>query len=214
MLRRPAQLQPGAAGGVRRRLRLHHLRAGRRCHRRRRGDACRRAPTSSKRRSRPATSWSRRRTRTSTSATATRPACSSCRRSAWATPHTVPAELSLFPGVTSVFAGQQRPLCDRKQVILSNGQNAAADFHLFTDVPKAGAPGRVHPERPGQRVRPQYAHLRREVRAALAADIDPRLPGHRDQPGVLGRVRGLQRPGSLHLHRQPAGAVGLCAPTC
>jgi FtsP/CotA-like multicopper oxidase with cupredoxin domain len=53
-------------------------------------------------------------------------------------PHTVPAELSLFPGVPSVFAGQQRPLCDRRQVILSIGQNAAADFHLFTEVPKAG----------------------------------------------------------------------------
>jgi large repetitive protein len=51
--------------------------------------------------------------------------------------HTVPAELALFPGVASVVAGQNRPLCDRKQVVLTNGQNAAGDFHLFTEVPKA-----------------------------------------------------------------------------
>jgi len=52
-------------------------------------------------------------------------------------PHLVPAELSLFPGVPSAFAGQTRPLCDRKQVVLAQGQNAAADFFLFTEVPKA-----------------------------------------------------------------------------
>jgi hypothetical protein len=52
-------------------------------------------------------------------------------------PRTVPAFMS-FDGVTPVpFAGQTRPLCDRKQVILSDGQNAAADFFLFTQVPKA-----------------------------------------------------------------------------
>ena len=38
VLRRPAQLQPGAAGGLRRRLCLHHVRARRHCLRRRRGD--------------------------------------------------------------------------------------------------------------------------------------------------------------------------------
>jgi hypothetical protein len=36
------------------------------------------------------------------------------------------------------YAGQSRPFCDRKQVTLNSGQNAAADFHLFTMVPKAG----------------------------------------------------------------------------
>lgn len=35
------------------------------------------------------------------------------------------------------FAGDMRPLCDRKKVDLGSGQNAAAEFHLFTDVPKA-----------------------------------------------------------------------------
>jgi hypothetical protein len=35
------------------------------------------------------------------------------------------------------FAGETRPLCDRKKVALGTGQNAAADFFLFTDVPKA-----------------------------------------------------------------------------
>jgi large repetitive protein len=52
-------------------------------------------------------------------------------------PHTVPAELALFPGIEAPFAGQERPLCDRKQVILAQAQNAAADFFLFTEVPVA-----------------------------------------------------------------------------
>ena len=53
-------------------------------------------------------------------------------------PHLVPAELTLFPGVPAPFAGQLRPLPDRKQVKLVDGQNAAADFFLFTYVPVAG----------------------------------------------------------------------------
>lgn len=55
-------------------------------------------------------------------------------------PHLVPAVLSLFPeaGVAAPFAGQTRPLCDRKQVALTNGQNAAADFFMFTQVPISG----------------------------------------------------------------------------
>jgi parallel beta-helix repeat protein len=52
-------------------------------------------------------------------------------------PHTVPAELTLFPGVPAAFAGQSRPLCDRKQVRVADGTNTAADFFLFTRVPKA-----------------------------------------------------------------------------
>jgi len=52
--------------------------------------------------------------------------------------HLVPDELSLFPGVPSAYAGQLRPLCDRKQVALRDRQNAAADFALFTEVPVAG----------------------------------------------------------------------------
>ncbi len=50
-----------------------------------------------------------------------------------------------LPGVDTLnednqapFAGTMRPLCDRKKVDLGAGQNAAADFFLFTDVPKAG----------------------------------------------------------------------------
>ncbi len=52
--------------------------------------------------------------------------------------YTVPAELSLFPGVAAATAGQTRALCDRKQVTLFNGQNAATDFFLFTQAPIAG----------------------------------------------------------------------------
>ena len=52
-------------------------------------------------------------------------------------PAAVPAELDLFPGIAAPFAGENRPLCDRKLVNLSAGQNAAADFFMFTEVPKA-----------------------------------------------------------------------------
>lgn len=53
--------------------------------------------------------------------------------------HIVPAELALFPGVpiTTPPPGTVTPLCNMKQVTLSQGQNAAADFHFMTDVPKA-----------------------------------------------------------------------------
>ncbi|TKJ34776.1 MAG: hypothetical protein CEE38_16585 [Planctomycetes bacterium B3_Pla] len=51
--------------------------------------------------------------------------------------HTVPAELSLFPGIPCEYAGQSRPLADRKLITLTSGKNAAADFFFFTEVPKA-----------------------------------------------------------------------------
>jgi hypothetical protein len=52
---------------------------------------------------------------------------------------TVPDILTLFPdeAIPAPFAGTERPLCDRKEVILSAGANAAADFWLFTEVPVA-----------------------------------------------------------------------------
>lgn len=53
--------------------------------------------------------------------------------------HVVPAELALFPGVPidPPLAGSITPLCNMKQVQVKNTQNTAADFHLFTEVPKA-----------------------------------------------------------------------------
>ena len=51
--------------------------------------------------------------------------------------HIVPAELTLFPGTPAPFAGLTRPLCNRKQVVVINGRNSAADFPLGTDVPVA-----------------------------------------------------------------------------
>lgn len=52
----------------------------------------------------------------------------------------VPPYLSLFPDVLepAPFAAAMRPLCDRKQVILSDQGQAAADFFLFTSTPIAG----------------------------------------------------------------------------
>jgi hypothetical protein len=51
--------------------------------------------------------------------------------------HLVPAELVHSPGVEAPFAGQLRPVCDRKLLNLAAGQNAAADFFMLTEVPKS-----------------------------------------------------------------------------
>lgn len=57
--------------------------------------------------------------------------------------HVLPPELSLFPGEATAgydAADPTRttPLCNRRQVLLSSGQNAASDFFFFTYVPIAG----------------------------------------------------------------------------
>lgn len=52
-------------------------------------------------------------------------------------PYIVPAELALFPGLPAPLAGQTLRMPDRKQVQLPDRQNAAANFFLFTEVPKA-----------------------------------------------------------------------------
>lgn len=53
--------------------------------------------------------------------------------------HTVPAELTLFPGVAidPPLAGSVTPLCSMKQISVADGKNAASDFFFFTEVPKA-----------------------------------------------------------------------------
>jgi len=71
--------------------------------------------------------------------------------------HEVPAELSLFPGIPSAYAGETRPLCDRKQVYLTDGKNAAADFFMLTEVPIA-------------------AHIVGMVLNDLANEFDPNSP--------------------------------------
>ncbi|MCI0504702.1 MAG: hypothetical protein L0Z73_01185, partial [Gammaproteobacteria bacterium] len=53
-------------------------------------------------------------------------------------PHVVPDTFSLFDnGEAPYRAGEITPLCNLKQIILSDGRNAAADFFLFTYVPIA-----------------------------------------------------------------------------
>lgn len=65
------------------------------------------------------------------------------------TEYEVPQELALFPGVTHPYYDPDSPWykggdtvylsdCNRKQVLLSGGENTAADFFLFTEVPVAG----------------------------------------------------------------------------
>ncbi len=57
--------------------------------------------------------------------------------------HVLPATLTLFPGqiatpfYDAAHPTATRPLCDRKQVKLTQAQNAAADFFMFTEVPVA-----------------------------------------------------------------------------
>jgi len=51
--------------------------------------------------------------------------------------HLVPPELTLFPGIEAPFRDAYRPLCDRKEVVLSDQGQSAADFHLFTKTPVA-----------------------------------------------------------------------------
>ena len=52
---------------------------------------------------------------------------------------TVSPYLSLFPDqmVPAPFANQTRPLADMKWVTVSTERNTAADFHVYTEVPKA-----------------------------------------------------------------------------
>ena len=52
--------------------------------------------------------------------------------------HVVPDEFTLFPGLAGPYGGEMKPLCDAKLVNLRVGQQAAPDFHLLTDAPKAG----------------------------------------------------------------------------
>lgn len=57
--------------------------------------------------------------------------------------HLVANEFTLFPlfedgnPVEPFRAGTNTPLCDRKQVLLTDGKNAAADFFMLTQVPVA-----------------------------------------------------------------------------
>ena len=72
-------------------------------------------------------------------------------------PHTVPEFLS--DGQTEApFAGQTRPLCDKKYIVLVPGLNALCDFHFMTNVMKSA----------------QIVGL---VTNDIAAEIDPNNPG-------------------------------------
>jgi len=51
----------------------------------------------------------------------------------------VPDFMSIFPGAKQAapFAGATRPLCDRKEVVLTDQMQAKADFFVFTPTPAA-----------------------------------------------------------------------------
>ncbi len=76
--------------------------------------------------------------------------------------HLVPQYLTLFANnpqvrVEAPFAGQMRPLCDRKQVPLEESRNAAADFFFFTPAPVSG-------------------HIKGMILNDLANEFDPNNP--------------------------------------
>ena len=54
-------------------------------------------------------------------------------------PHRVPDFLSIYPQAQQVapFAGMDRPLCDRKRVVLNDQMQSSANFFVFTPVPVA-----------------------------------------------------------------------------
>lgn len=71
--------------------------------------------------------------------------------------HFVPSQLSLFPGIAAPFANTYRPVCDRKQVSVYDGFNAAANFFMYTDVPVA-------------------AHIKGMILDDTANEFDPNSP--------------------------------------
>ena len=119
----------------------------------------------------------------------------------------VPAELTLFPGepVGSGFGGHE-PAPVRPQADLPEQRRQRGGRFLPVHRGADRGPHRWrHSGRHRQRVRPQLAPVRREIRAALPADIRSGFYRQRDRAHLFRRVRALQHPGALHLHHQPAG---------
>ncbi len=77
-------------------------------------------------------------------------------------------DVTLAADTASIYAGQQRPLCDRRQVFLGDKANAVVNFHFFTQVPKA-------------------ARVVGFVNNDLAAEFDPTSPifGEKSAPAWL-----------------------------
>ena len=84
--------------------------------------------------------------------------------------HWVPAFQNLFPdqAIPADYANQWRPLADRKLLSVKDGINAGADFHLYTEVPKA-------------------ARLVGFTLNDLSAEFDPSNPSYNEKeaPGII-----------------------------
>ena len=130
----------------------------------------------------------------------------SSRRSAWASCTRCPRAVALPRPAAGAFAGEMRPLCDAKLVTLRDGQQAAPDFHLFTEAPIAG-------------------HIYGMVLDDTTNEFDPNAPtfGEKYAPPFIGvairdwQGREITRTYTdqygmynalvpTHLHDQPAGA--------
>ena len=121
-------------------------------------------------------------------------------------PHLVPAELTLFPGVPAPYAGEMRPPGRPQADQAQRAAERRGGFLPLHPGSPRGPRGGLRAERSGQRIRPQVAPVRREVRASLDPRVLPRLDGQGGHAGLHGRARPVQRPGPLDLHHEPGHA--------
>ena len=203
LLRDHADLEPGEARGLRRRLHLLY----RRC----RQSAAGRGTTWS-RWSRPrATRSSRKRTRTSSSPGRAAPTSTPSVPQPAAVPapcvgpdHVVPAFLT-YDGVTPApFAGQTRPLCTMKLVKVQAGQNIAMDFRFFTPVELAGRMVGLVTDDLTLEFRAGNPRLGDKIGPSFMPISVQDFCGERTGPHLHRRVGAVQHPGPVDLLDQHA----------
>ena len=100
--------------------------------------------------------------------------------------HLVPDFLTLFPDeqIPAPFAGEMRPLCDRKQVEVVSGKNAAADVFIHTEVSKSGLHYRSLHQRSGQYLQSRRPECGGKTVSVIRSHIHQGLPGHRNGQGL------------------------------
>ena len=113
----------------------------------------------------------------------------------------------LLPGVDPAFAavppaGRPRPLCDRKKVGLKPALNAAANFFMFTNVPKAARAVGLITDDLANELAPGKPAFTEKFSPGCMPIGDLRLQRSRDRAHLLGRVRRLQLPRPLQLQHR------------
>ncbi len=100
------------------------------------------------------------------------------------------------------------PLCDRKQVTLTDGLNASGGFALFTTVPRAGRLSGLVTNDLVFEFNPDQRAQGGQARAVVDAHLLQGLAGERDRPGLHRPVGPVRNHGSLDVHVRRAGSVG------